>query len=670
MPHHSGVRTHIGIEVVNKLIVSVVSYEVINIALVLNSSLIAYYVVVRSDRHRSGFEVVVSVELIVRHTLISVLRKDLCYELIPSNSTEEVAVAESVVEALDHAKLYGFSNNLSPLNLEITYINNSIIVVGIDQLNANDRLLIDRSLVVLSTRRNLSLSVPYAITLINLDKLLLVSIVRTNSVRLGRSYEVQCKTRLSHLSLSELNCITVLHIATGNHLGQVQLCIVVSILRRMSLLSIIVSSREVIVAICSASKLSNRLSLVAIDQRCNIRNYRVLLELSPVRTYNSTFLALHQMSSSDRSLQCANPNHRLNVINGCHCSTLNNVYGQNTTLDSVVNNLQSGSCCASLSLVEYEYGLLDILSSNYLRTNGIINLLSEVRSSESLVTLLSVSLFTTLSPLGVSQSLELNGLNAILVQIGNDQQAGQTTVQILCNLLNSCCQLLCNINRNLAVVLHCLCNSVSNLLIHCCGSLVDLSFQSVLGYKACACQCSIKLSLERLFESLTCCLNSGLSSLLDSLCNNCILNTVESCCYLCQSLSSCIRCQSSVQVALGQETIELSLNGCDSLFESFLCCLHISEGLLNGSLLAFQISDILFCTCLQSCNLRRHCGVSTLQTVQRALQRTVLRLDRCDLAGSQLVNTTVQISDILIIIRTTDPSQCHSCEEEGYDRSK
>ena len=324
--------------------------------------------------------------------------------------------------------------------------------------------------------------------------------------------------------------------------------------------------------------------------------------------------------------------------------SLLNIYGQDTVLYAVRINVQQLllNGAAGLSLLEYEAGLLDILGRYSRRANQVADsryILSRCRGSSTLLNRLSGSARGYV-PSRILERLQLDGLDTVYIEIGNYLQAGQTARK-LCRH---------GVNGSLDLLGDSLVDETVLFLDSVGQQLLDVSIVLLEGLADFA---------RRLLGS-TCdyALNSGLESLLASLAGSLdsrLLGSVDG------SLDSLVGRERSQSVRYGLDSLTDILGRCIRTKRRRQVVLRNVVGLngVDGVLKLLQIS-IGNLSVLKGLDT----GLQSLEVLDRRLHRADLRLDVCDLAGRQLIETIVDLVDVVVVILTTDTRKHCSCNEQ------
>jgi len=273
-------------------------------------------------------------ELSLRQTILTELAEHLGNHLFPSERTGESVASQRVVERLENLQINRSDLLPQPLHLEITDIDDGVLVVYVNQLDANDRRLVDGCLVVGRSVGQFRGQRPCAVRIGYAGEFLLVGIVVTYRIRLGRQCETELKAGGFQCLFGDFLGFVVIDIAAGNHRQQVDRFVVCFGERRIGSLCILVFSREMIVG-CSFVALELaicRFTRVQVDQSCDFRFDGRFGQRDIIRIYSSAYFAFAEVFVCEGYFQSS----RVNMVSiqrkSGACSLLH-VYGQHAASD-------------------------------------------------------------------------------------------------------------------------------------------------------------------------------------------------------------------------------------------------------------------------------------------------------------------------------------------------
>ena len=273
-------------------------------------------------------------ELSLRQTVLTEFAKYLGNHLFPSERTLEGIASQRVVERLENLQVNRSDLLLQPLYLEVTNVNDGVLVVHVNQLDTYDRRLVDSSLVVSRAVGQFRGQRPRAVRIGYAGEFLLVGIVVTYRIRLGRQCETELKAGGFQCLFGDFLGFVVIDIAAGNHRQQVDRFVVCFGERRIGSLCILVFSREMIVG-CSFVALELaicRFTRVQVDQSCDFRFDGRFGQRDIIRIYSSAYFAFAEVFVCEGYFQSS----RVNMVSiqrkSGACSLLH-VYGQHAASD-------------------------------------------------------------------------------------------------------------------------------------------------------------------------------------------------------------------------------------------------------------------------------------------------------------------------------------------------
>ena len=592
-------------------------------------------------------------ELSLRQTVLTEFAEYLGNHLFPSERTLEGIASQRVVERLENLQVNRSDLLLQPLYLEVTNVNDGVLVVHVNQLDTYDRRLVDSSLVVSRAVGQFRGQRPRAVRIGYAGEFLLVGIVVTYLVRLGRQYEAELEAGSLERFLGDLFGFIIVDIATGNHRQQVDRLVVCFGERRIGSLCSLIISREVIVIRCFIALEFTVLALgrVQVDQGGDFRLDSRFGQRNIVRIYGSAYFAFAEVFVCEGHFQGS----RVDVFciqrkSGTCC--LLHVYGQHTACDiprsDVQQLLADSSARANFSLLEHETGILDILFRND-RGAYVVAYRSSRSSSRRGRRTLCHGLGRCARgyfPCLVRKRFQLDGFDAVDIQVGDQQHAGQTTGDHSLQVCDSIADSLGNGLVDETVLFR---NGILEVLLDLGVVVVDRLGQLGLIDEVGRSDGSIERRLECILASVAgsrdscvlCCVDGILNSLLRREFTKIVRNSRYGVTHI---FGSCIRRERRVQIALSYIIVcKVFFDGVDVLLELILRLLQSFDILGIGVSVALELVDPF-----------SESIIGTLQVVDGCLQRTELRLQSRNFTSGQLVEAVVKFVDVVVVVFTTD----------------
>ena len=475
----------------------------------------------------------------------------------------------------------------------------------------------------------------------------------TYLVRLGRQYEAELEAGSLERFLGDLFGFIIVDIATGNHRQQVDRLVVCFGERRIGSLCSLIISREVIVIRCFIALEFTVLALgrVQVDQGGDFRLDSRFGQRNIVRIYGSAYFAFAEVFVCEGHFQGS----RVDVFciqrkSGTCC--LLHVYGQHTACDiprsDVQQLLADSSARANFSLLEHETGILDILFRND-RGAYVVAYRSSRSSSRRGRRTLCHGLGRCARgyfPCLVRKRFQLDGFDAVDIQVGDQQHAGQTTGDHSLQVCDSIADSLGNGLVDETVLFR---NGILEVLLDLGVVVVDRLGQLGLIDEVGRSDGSIERRLECILASVAgsrdscvlCCVDGILNSLLRREFTKIVRNSRYGVTHI---FGSCIRRERRVQIALSYIIVrKVFFDGVDVLLELILRLLQSFDILGIGVSVALELVDPF-----------SESIIGTLQVVDGCLQRTELRLQSRNFTSGQLVEAVVKFVDVVVVVFTTD----------------